>query len=182
MLDSIPNKELSYLALDCKAYARALLYFERHLRETRDKNGYGISVGANCIDIDDLSGKFLPPFHLDEVSYVRKIYANIDEPDGMRGLMSVRSKILLMRSERSQSVSLQPTNDLQEKIIDHEYEQQWNEALTCYQQVLKHLPQPINDVEGVSEGEIAGQAIDSRRDGTITRSDTLQGSKRVGET
>ena len=88
--------------------------------------------------------------------------------------MSVRSKILLMRSERSQSVSLQPTNDLQEKIIDHEYEQQWNEALTCYQQVLKHLPQPIDDVKDVlSTGDMTGQAIESRRDGTITRSGTL---------
>jgi len=140
LLNSIPNKELSHLALDCNAHARALLYFERHVRETRDPYRRGIAIGSNCIDIDDVSTKFILPFSLDEISYARKIYARIDEPDGMRGFMSLRSKLLLNSRSNQGGRHISPTSELQEHIIDHEYAQEWSEALTCYEQVLSLLP------------------------------------------
>ena len=181
LLASVSNKELSALALDCNAYAQALLYYERHLRSTRDPEGRGIAVGANSLDIDDVSNVYMPQFHLDEISFVRKIYSKIDEPDGMRGLMSLRAKLLLTGTHTTQ-----PTKDLQERVMDHEYGQEWSEALTCYEQVLKQIP---------ARAFSGGQVSDASRDGedsgrsrchsmapanTNTRWSTLVASMNVG--
>lgn len=72
LLASIPQKSLAEASLRCKAFARAVMHFERHLREQ-----------LACKLEDDL---------LEEFEQMLKIYSNIDEPDGMDGISSILFK------------------------------------------------------------------------------------------
>ncbi|KAI0053695.1 hypothetical protein FA95DRAFT_478808 [Auriscalpium vulgare] len=70
VLSSIDQNLMAKAAFQCKAYARSLMSFERHVADLKDRQ-------ADSAEI--------------EYCYERlhEIYANIDEPDGMEGISSL---------------------------------------------------------------------------------------------
>ncbi|KAI9206311.1 uncharacterized protein BJ171DRAFT_28115 [Polychytrium aggregatum] len=99
-LKSIPQSLMAMTAYRCKAYARAIMHFERHMRIERD--------GASKSTLQEM------------YTYLQKIYAKIDEPDGMEG---ISKKVL------------RPT--LEQQILEHESAGRWTSAQTCYELSLR---------------------------------------------
>jgi serine/threonine-protein kinase ATR len=67
LLESIPAKIVSNRAIQCKSYARALFYWEQHIRHARDK------------ETDELQ-------ETRDMERLQEIYTQIDEPDGIEGI------------------------------------------------------------------------------------------------
>jgi hypothetical protein len=63
----IPPEKISQRAVECKSYARALYYWEQHIRHVRDTDKN-----------PDTSTALL--------EHLQDIYTQIDEPDGMEGI------------------------------------------------------------------------------------------------
>lgn len=76
LLTAIPKVTLARASFRCQAYARSLMYFESHVRET--------------------SGTFNPAaersgeFGDEDISFLMDIYCGLDEPDGLSGLAHLR--------------------------------------------------------------------------------------------
>lgn len=66
-LDSIPPQSISYCAVECNDYARALLYLEQHAQKMERQAG---RPGERTALLQDMQA----------------MYANIDEPDGLEGI------------------------------------------------------------------------------------------------
>ena len=69
----VPPHVMSQRSIECRMYARALFYWERHIRQRRDE----LKAEQNTPDesvLNDLNEKLLD------------IYAQIDEPDGIEGI------------------------------------------------------------------------------------------------
>ena len=66
LLSSIPQRVMAEASYRCKAYARALMHFELHIRQERKYK----------------SETDLQPLY----AHLQKIYTHIDEPDGMEGI------------------------------------------------------------------------------------------------
>ncbi|KAI3924096.1 hypothetical protein MKW92_025362 [Papaver armeniacum] len=81
LLAAIPKVTLTKASFPCKAYARALLYYESHVLER--------------------SGSFNPAaqrsgmFEDEDVSILMEIYSGLDEPDGLSGLAHLRKSLSL---------------------------------------------------------------------------------------
>ncbi|CAM0908690.1 unnamed protein product [Alopecurus aequalis] len=76
LLAAIPKVTLAKTSFRCQAHARALAYFESHVRE---KSGSS-NPAAEC------SGTFSD----DDISFLMEIYGGLDEPDGLLGLANLR--------------------------------------------------------------------------------------------
>uniref|UniRef100_A0A0D9WU94 Serine/threonine-protein kinase ATR n=1 Tax=Leersia perrieri TaxID=77586 RepID=A0A0D9WU94_9ORYZ len=76
LLSAIPKVTLAKASFRCQAHARALMYFESHVRE---KSGSS-NPAAYC------SGTFSD----DDISFLMEIYGGLDEPDGLLGLANLR--------------------------------------------------------------------------------------------
>uniref|UniRef100_J3MHR6 Serine/threonine-protein kinase ATR n=1 Tax=Oryza brachyantha TaxID=4533 RepID=J3MHR6_ORYBR len=76
LLAAIPKVTLAKASFRCQAHARALMYFESHVRE---KSGSS-NPAADC------SGTFSD----DDISFLMEIYGGLDEPDGLLGLANLR--------------------------------------------------------------------------------------------
>src|SRR6266478_3766531 len=70
VLSSIDQDLMAKAAFQCKAYARSLMSFERHLASLRERN-------ANNIEIQSCYER------------LHEIYCNLDEPDGMEGISTL---------------------------------------------------------------------------------------------
>lgn len=81
LLAAIPKLTLSRTSFRCQAHARALLYFESHVRE---KSGSFNPAG-------EMSGIFED----EDVSFLMEIYSGLDEPDGLSGLACLRKSLSL---------------------------------------------------------------------------------------
>lgn len=68
VLDAIPAEIISRRAIECKSYARALFYWEQHIRNFRD------------------STKEDPERTTLHLQRLQDIYTQIDEPDGIEGI------------------------------------------------------------------------------------------------
>lgn len=66
-LDSIQPQSISYCAVECKDYARALLYLEQHAQKMETQK---TRPGERTALLQDMQA----------------MYANIDEPDGLEGI------------------------------------------------------------------------------------------------
>ncbi|KAM3298235.1 hypothetical protein ACQJBY_039941 [Aegilops geniculata] len=77
LLAAIPKVTLAKTSFRCQAHARALAYFESHVRE---KSGSS-NPAAEC------SGTFSD----DDISFLMEIYGGLDEPDGLLGLANLRN-------------------------------------------------------------------------------------------
>uniref|UniRef100_A0ACD5ZFU0 Uncharacterized protein n=1 Tax=Avena sativa TaxID=4498 RepID=A0ACD5ZFU0_AVESA len=76
LLTAIPKVTLAKTSFRCQAHARALAYFESHVRE---KSG-------SCNPAAECSGTFSD----DDISFLMEIYGGLDEPDGLLGLANLR--------------------------------------------------------------------------------------------
>ncbi|KAF9435330.1 serine/threonine-protein kinase M1 [Entomortierella beljakovae] len=70
-LTSISHEAIAMAAFRCKAYARSLLHYEQHIRDSRQHLEYSDA------DIQSMYEK------------LQEIYANLEEPDGMEGISSL---------------------------------------------------------------------------------------------
>ncbi|XP_020579052.1 serine/threonine-protein kinase ATR [Phalaenopsis equestris] len=81
LLSAIPKVTLAKASFRCHAHARALMYFESHVREN--------------------SGSFNPAaessgfFSDEDISFLMEIYSVLDEPDGLSGLANLRKSSTL---------------------------------------------------------------------------------------
>ncbi|CAM6089350.1 unnamed protein product [Calypogeia fissa] len=77
LLAAIPKQALAGASFRCQAYARALLYFETHVRE---KSGsFNPAAAASGVFADE------------DVTLLLEIYSGLDEPDGLSGLSRLRT-------------------------------------------------------------------------------------------
>lgn len=72
IISMIPAEIIARRAVDCKSYARALFYWEQHIREQRLNH----SDGESNEDLEPLYER------------LQQIYTQIDEPDGIEGISS----------------------------------------------------------------------------------------------
>lgn len=70
VLSSIDQDVMAKAAFQCKAYARSLMSFERHLGSLQERN-------ANSMEIQSCYER------------LHEIYCNLDEPDGMEGISTL---------------------------------------------------------------------------------------------
>ncbi|TPX68250.1 hypothetical protein SpCBS45565_g03305 [Spizellomyces sp. 'palustris'] len=102
----IPQSVMADASYCCRAYARALLHFEQHIRQERTSK-------------DETA---LQPLY----SHLQKIYAHLDEPDGMEG---ISTKFL--------------TPSLEQQLLEHESAGRWTAAQTCYELSLQQEPDKL---------------------------------------
>ncbi|XP_039135080.1 serine/threonine-protein kinase ATR isoform X2 [Dioscorea cayenensis subsp. rotundata] len=76
LLSAIPKVTLAKSSFRCQAHARALMYFESHVRE---KSGSFNPAAEN-------SGIFAD----EDISFLLEIYSGLDEPDGLSGFANLR--------------------------------------------------------------------------------------------
>eukprot|EP00850_Spirogloea_muscicola_P000260 SM000001S04662 [mRNA] locus=s1:1542427:1556327:- [translate_table: standard] len=142
LLAAIPKEALARASYRCKAYARALLYFEFHVRE-------------RCGTLNPAAEKS-GSFCAEDVSFLLEMYSGLDEPDGLAGLSRLRGSI----------------TSLQDQMLIHEKAGNWAEALTCYEQALETTPHGLKLHQGVlgcllNMGHL--QALITQVDGLIAR-------------
>ena len=114
-IDSIPRVKLAEAATSCGAHARALLYYETHLRAVR-------GGGANIAAFES------PIYDDDEVSSLLSIYSRLEEPDGLDGLLKLR----------------QGAQKLEDQQLAAEKHGSWGEALSLYEVSLSQSSQKGN--------------------------------------
>jgi serine/threonine-protein kinase ATR len=95
-------------ALQCKAFARSLRSFEQRMSELRNTQGRKDA---------DLQAYY---------EHLHRIYADLDEPDGMEG---VTSKVL------------EPS--LEHQIREHESVGRWTSAQSCWEVRLQQSPDDV---------------------------------------
>ncbi|KAI5062158.1 hypothetical protein GOP47_0022697, partial [Adiantum capillus-veneris] len=81
LLEAIPKTALAAASFRCQAYARALLYFEAHIR---NKSG-ALNPAAERSGI----------FEDEDVSFLLGVYGGLDEPDGLTGLSKLHKSLSL---------------------------------------------------------------------------------------
>jgi serine/threonine-protein kinase ATR len=70
VLSSINQDLMAKAAFQCKAYARSLMSYERHLASLRQQDGNSVEI-QSCYE------------------RLHEIYCNLDEPDGMEGISTL---------------------------------------------------------------------------------------------
>ncbi|XP_042464961.1 serine/threonine-protein kinase ATR-like isoform X2 [Zingiber officinale] len=126
LLASIPKVTLAKASFTCQAHARALMYFESHVRE---KSGsfnpaavrirFNKSEESSSTDSDYLFGD-------EDISFLMEIYSGLDEPDGLSGLANLRK-----------------TSKLQDQLLINEKAGNWAEVLTLCEQALQMEPSSV---------------------------------------
>ncbi|KAJ3412040.1 serine/threonine-protein kinase M1 [Chytridiales sp. JEL 0842] len=106
LLTKIPQMLMAEASYRCKAYTRALMHFEQYIREQRKDK-----------DASSLQGLY---------GFMQKIYACIDESDGMEGI----STLFLAAT-------------LEQQILEHESAGRWAAAQTSYEIALQKQPNSI---------------------------------------
>ncbi|KAK9914842.1 hypothetical protein WJX75_001188 [Coccomyxa subellipsoidea] len=109
LLDSIPVELLARAAFQCGAHARALLYFETHVR-AKDNGALNPAALRSASYSDE------------EVSFFQEVYGKLEEPDGLSGLVRLRSG----------------GPRLEDQVLAAEKAGCWSAALTLYEQALKN--------------------------------------------
>ncbi|TPX55724.1 hypothetical protein PhCBS80983_g05098 [Powellomyces hirtus] len=104
-LRRVPQSVMADAAYRCNGYARAYMHFENHVRQEQER---GLE------DKEALQGLY---------AHLQKLYAPLDEPDGMEGIF-IKSSM--------------PTLDQQ--ILAHESAGRWTDAQTCYEVSLRTNP------------------------------------------
>ncbi|ETP04237.1 hypothetical protein F441_18933, partial [Phytophthora nicotianae CJ01A1] len=144
-LKGIPSRSLSNAAYQIKAYARAIQYFEVHLRQEEFNE-----TEPRSADVE-MAG----PVRLSLVSknaiYLQQLYKSVDEPDSLIGLASLRRLHDAYRHndartdtpDEIQEEGLTLT-DLMHQIVDHEQLAQWEDALACYEQAIQEVQSALS--------------------------------------
>ena len=142
ILSRIPKKIIAQAAFRCKAYTRALMLFEQHLREetakkikqpiakVTNKNKKNKGTFGECYL--GVLGIGHSPVSEEDLRFLQQVYSGIDDPDGMKGIVSLRST----------------APSLPEQIMDYETRGAWTDALTCYEQLLQTEPEKVAHHQG----------------------------------
>lgn len=81
LLSAIPKVTLAKASFRCHAHARALMYFESHVRQTSGSSNPAAESSGIFADED--------------ISFLMEIYSSLDEPDGLSGLANLRKSASL---------------------------------------------------------------------------------------
>ncbi|KAF0685567.1 Aste57867_22575 [Aphanomyces stellatus] len=109
-LKDIPLSLLSSAAFKIKAYARAIQYFESHLRQ---QGGTSVKMTSN------------------DISKMQQMYGSLEEPDALLGLAIQRRWLHPQPTGSFQ--------ELKYSILEHEHLARWEDALACYEQAIHHI-------------------------------------------
>ncbi|CAD7704331.1 unnamed protein product, partial [Ostreobium quekettii] len=107
LLGSIDRKQLAEVGFLCGAHARAFRYFEAHILAA---SGCGLNPAALCS----------PQFSEEEISFLLQIYSQMDEPDGVHGLVHMRKGGL----------------EVQDQIMVAQKAGLWDKALSLYEHAV----------------------------------------------
>jgi serine/threonine-protein kinase ATR len=107
-LDAIPPQSISHCAVQCNDYARALLHLEQHAQKMENERR---RPGERTALLQDM----------------QRMYANIDEPDGLEGI----------------SAHL-PVLDIHNQILSHKKAGRWTAAQTWYEMQLAEQPDNLD--------------------------------------
>lgn len=107
-LDAIPPQSISRCAVQCNDYARSLLYLEQHALKLEHRDS---RPGERTALLQDM----------------QRMYANIDEPDGLEGI----------------SAHL-PVLDIHNQILSHKKAGRWAAAQTWYEMQLAEQPDNLD--------------------------------------
>ena len=110
--EDFPQRVLSKASYHSKAYARSLLHYERYIRK-------------------EMETKSKTEVFKEAIHDLEKIYKEIDEPDGLVGIETIKGKIM-------------------ERVIIKEYENKgrWSSALAYYDNSLQQDASNINHQKG----------------------------------
>lgn len=125
LIESIPRVQLAHAASKCGAHARALLYFETHLRLI---SGGGANIAAAS------SAKFSDEY----VGLLLEIYGELEEPDGLDGIMKLR----------------QGPSKLEDQRLAAEKNGSWAEASSLYELDLSKSNDSIESDSNLLEGRL----------------------------
>uniref|UniRef100_K3WHU5 Serine/threonine-protein kinase ATR n=1 Tax=Globisporangium ultimum (strain ATCC 200006 / CBS 805.95 / DAOM BR144) TaxID=431595 RepID=K3WHU5_GLOUD len=154
-LKDIPSESLSNAAYGIEAYARAIQYFEVHLRQQDYKPANGR---------ESSSSYSMWPIHLALVSknafYLQQLYKSVDEPDALIGLATLRRLYEAQRhnegdsgdprlGDREDGLNLA---ELMHQVVDHEQLAQWEDALACYEQAIQEIQTALSSRAFFSTG------------------------------
>lgn len=137
-LKEIPSQSLSNAAFQIKAYARAIQYFEVHLRQEEFKQ-----TKQRVFNVE-MAGPIRLSLVSRNATYLQQLYKSVDEPDLLVGLASLRRLYDAFKHEDAedqkdyQDEGLNLT-DLMHQIVDFEQLAQWEDALACYEQALQKV-------------------------------------------
>ncbi|GFU19135.1 hypothetical protein NPIL_402701 [Nephila pilipes] len=107
-LSNIPQILLAKSAFACQAHARSLMHLEKHLKQFPDQLE-------------------------NNISFIQKIYATLDDPDGVAGVAAVRKE--------------EPT--LKDLILENEATGDMQAAFACYEKAIKLYPNEISNYCGL---------------------------------
>ncbi|KAG2862916.1 Serine/threonine-protein kinase [Phytophthora cactorum] len=144
-LKGIPSRSLSNAAYQIKAYARAVQYFEVHLRQEEFNETEPRSTEV------EMAGPVRLSLVSKNATYLQQLYKSVDEPDSLIGLASLRRLHDAYRHNdagtdlpgEAQEEGLTLT-DLMHEIVDHEQLAQWEDALACYEQAIQEIQSALS--------------------------------------
>ncbi|XP_041996259.1 serine/threonine-protein kinase ATR-like isoform X2 [Salvia splendens] len=141
LLGAIPKFTLARASFRCQAYARSLLYFESYVW---DKSG----------SFNPASERSCGVFEDEDISFLMEIYSELDEPDGLSGLASLRK-----------------SKSLEDHLLINKKAGKWAEVLTSCEQALQMEPavQRHSDVLNCLLNMCHLQAMVTHVDGLIRR-------------
>lgn len=157
IVGGINTKSLVASAISVRSFTRACIYLEELLRNQNTMRYGGDIVPFGSARIPPLEpGNHLDvpigglisnhiPYSRSELLTMQNIYANVDEPDGLKGIRTLRLRLLnesldsndiLSTLQREQEPRQETLMAFFEAITDYEHNADWEKALLCYEQVL----------------------------------------------
>ena len=146
-LQSIPKIGLARAAMRIRAYTRALRYIESIVR-AKQKH-----VVLECMGTGNVINR-LPSSSSTDIDTLQLVYSNLDEPDGMTGL------VCLWRGIAEEPMPIQ-------RIRTLEHGEQWAAALQEYEQVLQEPLVPTRPVACSGEHDPDVQNWKCQRNGEL---------------
>ncbi|TXG64947.1 hypothetical protein EZV62_011941 [Acer yangbiense] len=138
LLTVIPKVTLARASFSCQAYARALMYFESHVR---GKSG-SFNPAAEKSGI----------FEDEDVSFLMEIYSCLDEPDGLSGLAFLRKSLSsqdeLIINKKSGNWAEVLTSCEQALQMEPKSVQRHSDVLNCLLNMC-HLQAMVTHVDGL---------------------------------
>ncbi|KAG6530237.1 serine/threonine-protein kinase ATR-like [Zingiber officinale] len=133
LLASIPKVTLAKASFRCQAHARALMYFESHVREKSGSfNPVAVRIRfdkpekSSSTDSPTTRSDSDYPFADEDISFLMEIYSGLDQPDGLSGLANLRK-----------------TSKLQDQLLINEKAGNWAEVLMLCEQALQMEPSSV---------------------------------------
>jgi len=130
-LESISRSLLAQAAGNAGAHARALQYYETHVRRARN-GGYNVAAARNAV------------FEDEDITFLLEVYSKLEEPDGLQGFIKLRPDGGSPRLEDQRLAAEKAGN--------------WGEALALYEQALQHGNRSSTTGGGGTYGHRLGNA------------------------